>query len=107
LSTLAALVVLAIGVGTLTEYGLGIDLHVNHLLIGNQTIALARPSPLTALGLSFLAGALLLFDVRATARVRLSEWLLLCAAFTALVGLTGIVLETPPLYRLTRPSFVG
>ncbi|RPI47360.1 MAG: hypothetical protein EHM55_26645, partial [Acidobacteria bacterium] len=107
LSVLAALVVLGIGIGTLAEYWFGVDLRIDHLLVRNQTIGIARPSPLTALALSCLATALLLFDVRATARVRPSEWFVLCAALMAFVGITGFMLGVAPLYRLTRVPIIG
>ncbi|RPI53760.1 MAG: PAS domain S-box protein, partial [Acidobacteria bacterium] len=107
LSVLAALVALAIGTGTLLEYGLGVDLHIDQLLFRNQTIGFARPAPLTALALSFLAAALLTLDIRTSTRARPSEWLVLCAAVTAFVGLMGFVFGAAPLYRLTRAPLIG
>ncbi len=108
LSLLATLVVLVVGVGTLAEYGLGIDLPIDHLLARSQTtISPGRSSPPTALALTCLAAALLLFDVRASARVRPSEWLVLCAVLTAFTGLMGIILGAAPLYRLTRTPVIG
>ena len=108
LSLLATLVVLVIGVGTLAEYGLGVEFPIDRLLPRSQTALVPGPSsPLTALALTSLAAALLLFDVRATHRVRPSEWLVLCAALTAFTGLTGIILGAAPLYRLTRAPLIG
>src|SRR6185295_13148713 len=68
LSTLAALAVLAIGAATLAEYALGLDLHVDRLLVQHQAGPYpGRPSPPTALALTLLAAAVLLSGVRATA----------------------------------------
>jgi PAS domain S-box-containing protein len=108
LSVLAVLVVLAIAVGTLAQYALGIDLHIDQLLFRVDTAPYpGRPSPPTALALTLLGAALLLFDVRATARVRPSEWLILSAGLTAFAAFVGFVLGAAPLYRLSRAPVVG
>jgi hypothetical protein len=108
LSLLAAIAVLAIGVGQLAEYGLGIDLPMDRLLPRIQpTVSVGRSSPLTALVLTCLAAALLLSDVRATDRVTASQWLVLCAALVAFTGLTGIILGAAPLYQLSRTPIIG
>jgi PAS domain S-box-containing protein len=108
-SLLAALVVLALGVATLAEYGLRVDLHIGQLLIPDEpvTSSSVRPSPPTAFALTLLAGALLLFDSRTMSRMRPWEWLVLCAALTALTSLTGIILGAEPLYRLTHTPVSG
>lgn len=108
LSLLAAVVVFALAAGTLAEYGLGIDLHIDRLLIPNRPdTASARPSPPTALALALIATALFLFDTRPASQVRPSEWLILCAALTAFTALAGIILGAEPFYRLTRNPVVG
>ena len=108
LSRLAALAVLVIGVGQLAEYALGIDLPIDRVLPRvRPTLSLGQSSPPTALALTFLAAALLLSDVRTTARVTPSQWLGLCGALVAFTGLTGIILEAAPLYRLTRMPVIG
>ena len=108
LSVLAVLIVLAIGGGTLAEYELGADLHIDQLLfrVGAAPYP-GRPSPPTALALLFLGAALLLFDVRPTARVRPSEWLILPAGLTAFAAFVGAVLGAAPLYRLSRAPVIG
>ena len=108
LSLLAAIVVLVIGVGTLAEYALDVTSGLNQLFvrIGAGPYP-GRPSPPTALALTFLAGALLLFDSRPTARARPSEWLILCAGLIGLAALLGQLLGVGPLYRLSRASVVG
>src|SRR5262245_34502185 len=79
-SSLAAIVALGIGVGTLAEYALGIDLGIDQLLFAAQAAPYpGRPSPPTALALGLLAGALLVFDSHRTARARPAEWLALFA----------------------------
>src|SRR4029078_3132571 len=91
----AALVVLTIGVVTLAEYALSLDLRIDRIL--PQFLALGetgerypgRRSPPTALAISLLSAALLFFDVRPRARARPSEWLALCAFFTAFAALVG------------------
>lgn len=104
----AAAVVFALGAGTLAEYGLAIDLHIDRILVldGPDTSSL-RPSPPTALALTLLAAALLVFDTRRSARVRPAEWLILFAALTAFTALVGITLGAEPFYRLTRMPVIG
>ena len=69
LSLVAILVVLAIGAGTMAEYALARNLRIDQLLcaalVGPYP---GRPSPPTGLALSFLATALLIFDLRPAAR---------------------------------------
>ena len=101
LSVLAALIVLAIGVGTMAEYAFAVDLRIDPLLFvvpGGPYPG--RPSPPAALALSLLAAALLVFDFRPAARARPSEWLVVSAGVVAFVGLTGFVFGAAPLYRL-------
>ncbi len=108
LSVLAALVVIAIGAGTLAEYGLAVDLRIDQLLFpvpGGPYPG--RPSPPTALALSLLGSALLAFDFRPAARARPSEWLIVCAGVVAFVGLTGFVFGAAPLYRLPHAPVIG
>src|SRR5262245_49391529 len=86
-----AVAVLALGSATLVEYSLGVDLHIDRLLIPQAPDATSvRPALLAALGLILLACAVLFLDVRPTARVRPSEWFELYAGLIAIMGLTGI-----------------
>jgi hypothetical protein len=108
LSLAASLVAFTIGVGTLAEYALEIDLGIDRLLAAVPAGPYpGRPSPVTATALSFLGAALLLVDVRPRARARPSEWLTLCACVAAFVGLLGFVYGADPIYRLTRAPVVG
>ncbi|HEX6260456.1 MAG TPA: PAS domain S-box protein [Woeseiaceae bacterium] len=113
LSVLAALVVLGIGVGTLAEYALAVDLEIDRVLLGllrsadpGETYP-GRPSPPTALALALLSAAIVLFDFRPTAKTRPSEWLILAALFTAFVALTGFFFGAGPLYRLSDAPVTG
>jgi PAS domain S-box-containing protein len=108
MSVLASCVGLGIGVSTLLEYALGVDLGIDDVLEGVIATSGARqPSPSTAAALTCLASAVLLLDVRSTARVRPSEMLVLGAAFTAFTGLTGIILGAAPLYRSALAPLIG
>jgi hypothetical protein len=100
------LVALAIGVLTLAQYALAIDLHIDRLLARGQLGPYpGRPAPLTALGLPNLAAAVLRLEVRPAARARpserfaLSNWLI---AFTALLGSFATVTLAPQ--RRSGPS---
>lgn len=108
LSLLAAALVLFIGVATLAEYVLAIDLHMSRLLgLGEVGLYVRRPAAPTALALTCLAVALVLFDFRPTARARPSEWLVLLAALIALTALLGFFFGVSLLYRLVRAPTIG
>ena len=104
----AATVVLAIGFGTLIEYASGIDLGIDQLLFktGPEPYP-GRPSPPTALALSLLASALLVFDVRPHARARPSEWMILTAGLIGFVAIVGAAFGAGPLYRLRSAPITG
>jgi PAS domain S-box-containing protein len=105
---LAALVVLAIGVGTIADYGLAVELQIDRLFASfSGTVVPARSSLPSALSLTFLASAILIFNVGTGARLRPSELLVLCAALTAFTGLAGIILGAPMLYRSIRTPIIG
>jgi PAS domain S-box-containing protein len=110
ISLLAALVVLAVGVATLAQYILGVDLHIDRLLIAvptRQGPHAGRPSPPTAVALTCLAAALLVFDARPAARARPAEWLILLAALSAFMALLGQLFGAGPLYRTRGAHVVG
>lgn len=107
-SRLAAMVVLAIGAGTLAEYGFGVDLHIDQLLFrADGAPHPGRPSPWTALALVCLGAAIPTLDVRAGARARPSEALIFGAALIALTALVGQSYGAGALYRLGRSSVIG
>lgn len=108
LSLAASVVVLAIGVGTLVEYGLGLALSLDQVLIGSDVGPFpGRPSPPTALALTFLGAALILFDARPAARARPSEWLALSAGLIAFTATQGQLFGAGALYRLEDMYVVG
>jgi len=101
LSLLAAILVAAIGIATLAEYVFAIDLSIDQIFgrgpSGNPHPG--RPAPVTAVTFVLLSGALALFDTRARARARPSEWLVLCVALTAVTALLGFAFRAELLYR--------
>jgi PAS domain S-box-containing protein len=109
LSLLAAVLVLALGLITLAEYALGVELHIDQLIARGTPSAPhpGRPAPPTALALVFLASALVLFDFRAAARVRPSEWLAVAAGFIALTAALGFAFAVELHHRVTRVPFIG
>jgi PAS domain S-box-containing protein len=109
LALAAGVIVLVIGVGTLAEYLFGFDLHIDQLVMRGDRIepVPGRPAPPTALALTCLGAALLLFDFRASARARPSEWLSVGAGLTALTALLGLAFRAELLYRSVRAPRVG
>src|SRR4051812_28273857 len=85
LSALAAIIVLLIGVGTLAEYALSLQLNLDQLLVRSEIGPYpGRPSPPTAVALTLLAAAILVFDSKgANQRLRVSDWLSVGAALIA------------------------
>ncbi len=105
---MAAVVVLAIGAGTLAEYALRVDLRIDQLFIRAEAGPYpGRPSPPTAFALTCLAAAILLIDRRPTARARPSEWLVLFAGLTALTSLLGQLFGAEALYRFAHAPVIG
>jgi PAS domain S-box-containing protein len=108
LSLAATGVVLVIGIGTLVEYAAGTSLGLDELLRGGLPGPHpGRPSPLTALALTFLGFALLLFDVRPDSSNRPSDWFGVAAWIIAFTALLGQLFGTAELYRLPRAPVVG
>jgi PAS domain S-box-containing protein len=104
----AAIVVLAIGAGTVAEYAFSVDLHIDQLIVRSQAGPYpGRPSPLTGIALMALGGAILLIDFRPVARVRPSEGLVLCSALIGFTALLGFLFGAGPIYRLARVPVIG
>jgi PAS domain S-box-containing protein len=104
----AAVVVLAIALGTLIEYVAGIDLRIDQLIFAaDREPYPGRPSPPTALALTLLAAALLLFDLRPRAAIRPSELMILGAGFVAFAAVVGATLGAGALYRLRAAPVTG
>ena len=117
LCVVAAAIVLVIGVGSLAETAFGLDLHIDQLLVqANVGMHPGRPSPPTALALTLLGSAILIFDTFPGSATRPSEWLLISAALIGLVGVTGQILgfggvarrlPPSPLVGIAAPAAVG
>ena len=104
----AALIALAIGLGTTVEYATGRDLGIDQLLLetGGGPYP-GRPSPPTAVAIALLAGASLLFDARRRARASPPEWMILGAGLIAFVALVGAAFGAGPVYRMRTAPIVG
>ena len=109
LATVAAVVALGIGLGTIAEHVLRIDLGLDHLMEAAQKRGQhpRRPSPASAASLALIAGALLALDVRPAARSHLSEWLLLTVALAALTALLGFLFGVELHVSLARGPIIG
>jgi len=96
---------LAIGLGTLLEYGTGIDLHIDQLLARDAAQAegpyAGRMAPNAAFGLAALGGALILFPGSGWRR-RAAGWLALLVVFEAVLALLGYLHGTRSLYQVAR-----
>jgi PAS domain S-box-containing protein len=104
----AAVVVLAVGLGTLLEYASGIDLGIDQLLFTSGAERHpGRPSPPSVLALTLLAVALLLFDLRPRSRSRPSEWMILASGLIGFAAVVGAAFGAGPLYRLRTVPITG
>ena len=107
-SVLAALVVLAVGVATLAEYLLAIDLGIDRALISvHSGPHPGRPSLVTALALTLLSSGLIVFDAGSSARIRPAECLVLLSGIAVFSALIGFAFGAGPLYRLARMPMIG
>jgi PAS domain S-box-containing protein len=107
-SVLAALIVLAVGVATLAEYLLGTDLGIDRaLVVVHSGQHPGRPSPVTALALTVLSSALIVFDAGSEGRIRPAECLVLLGGTVAFSALIGMAFGAAPLYRLMRVPMIG
>jgi len=91
--------------GTLLEYGTGIDLHIDQLLARDAAQAegpyAGRMAPNAAFGLAALGGALILFPGSGWRR-RAAGWLALLVVFEAVLALLGYLHGTRSLYQVAR-----
>src|SRR5882672_12119336 len=91
--------------GTLLEYGTGIDLHIDRLLACDAAQAegpyAGRMAPNAAFGLAALGGALNLFPGSGWRR-RAAGWLALLVVFEAVLALLGYLHGTRSLYQVAR-----
>src|SRR6476659_2868208 len=107
-SVLAALIVLAVGVATLAECLLAMDLGIDRaLVVVHSGQHPGRPSPVTALALTVLSSALIVFDAGSDGRIRPAECLVLLGGTVAFSALIGMAFGAAPLYRLMRVPMIG
>lgn len=108
LASVAALLVLVIGLGTLIEYGAGRSLGLDELLFKEAPSPYpGRPSPPSALAAALLAGGLLTFDLSPDARARPSEWMIVGAGLLGFAAIVGAAFGAAPLYRLRNAPITG
>ena len=95
----------AIGIGTLLEYGTGIDLHIDQLFareaVQGEGAYPGRMAPNAAFGLAVLGTAMILFPVSGRRR-RAAGWLALLVTFEAVLALLGYLHGTRSLYQVAR-----
>lgn len=96
----AALAVLAISLGTVAGYALGGHLFLDQLF-RNRIGPYYPTSSLSAVTFASLAAAIAFYD--SGRRFRISEWLILGAAFIAITTLLGYLYGASSAYALTGP----
>jgi PAS domain S-box-containing protein len=108
LSTIASFIALAIGVLTIAEYALTLPFSIDQILVRTDLGPFpGRPSPPTAVAISLLASAILLFERQSDARIQPPEWLALSAGVIALAALAGQLFGAGPLYELAAIPTIG
>jgi len=100
-----AVFAVAVGVGTLLEYGTGIDLHIDQLFAREaaqgEGAYPGRMAPNAAFGLAALGAAMILFPGSGWRR-RAAGWLALLVMFEAVLALLGYLHGTKSLYQVAR-----
>lgn len=108
MSVLAALVVLFVGVATVADYLLAIDLSIDRALFHIDVAPYpGRSAALAAVALTLLSSGLIVFDTRPAAVVRPSECLILLGGLTAFSALIAFAFGGGPLLRLRRMPVLG
>ena len=108
LAASAAIIVLAVSVGTVVEYALNTHLFLDKLVRQRTEPYYPGPSsPPSAIAFALLAAAVLFFDSGSSTRFRLSEWLILSAALIAITALLGYLYGASSAYRLTGSPSTG
>jgi PAS domain S-box-containing protein len=110
-SAVLAITALAIGVGTMAEFALHFRFALDQFFIRTDAQVLSSypgtPSAPTALAVTLLAAAILLFNSRLSERIRPSEWLIVAAGLIAFTALLGQLFGAEALYRFARTSVIG
>ena len=99
-----AAIAVALTLGTLLQYALGVDLRIDRLIFDVPAVAgqpnPARMAPISAVGMLLVAIAALTQAWGSIESIRLSEWCALGAAFTAFVAILGYVYGVNALYAV-------
>lgn len=111
LATALALLLGALGVLTLAEYGFERDLSIDQMLFQDPLAAPGTPpgrmAVMTALNFTLLAVALLLIDVATRSGKRPSHWLALAIAANAYLAVLGYAYNVSALYAVAAMSSVA
>jgi hypothetical protein len=104
--TFASLVAL-VGLGTLCEYVLGLNLGIDQLLFHEPDGALAtyspgRMSPVAAIALAAIGAALMLLALKTRHSERAAQGLSLLAALAAMLAIIGHIYHATILYRFMQ-----
>lgn len=107
----AAAIVGAIGLLTLAEFTLGLDLGIDQLLFADQSLPRlpypGRMALMTSVNFTLLAAALLLIDVETRRRRRPSNLLALLIAANSFLAVLGYLFGVDALYRIAALSSVA
>ena len=98
-----ALLAGALGILTLAEYATALDLHIDHMLVPAETLAVVDPGDIRPWPVTSLAMVLLATAVHALADHRKSRWplidgLALSAAVLAISAMVGYLIEGSQVY---------
>ena len=112
LARLLAVLVGAIGLLTLSEYGFGWQLGIDQLLFVENVPGLAaafpgRMPPMSAMNFTLLAAALLLIDAETAGGARPSNWIALLIAVNSFLAVLGYLYGVDALYRVAALTAVA
>ena len=112
LGPVLAAIVAAIGLLTLAQFVLGVDLGIDQILFAADPAAAGLPYPgrmalMTAVNFTLLGAALLLIDVQTRRRMRPSNWLALAIAANAFLAILGYLYGVDALYQVAALSAVA
>src|SRR5918994_872267 len=107
---LLGVIVVSIGLLTLTEYASGYDMGIDQLLFTDpllpENLYPGRMAPATALNFVLLGAALTIFHWDTVRDNRPAEWLILLAALSSIIAIIGYVYSVQSLYRVAGSTSV-
>jgi PAS domain S-box-containing protein len=102
------LAVLAISIGTVTEYALRSQLFLDQFVQQRKGAYLPAPSSIpSAVAFALLASGIAVFNWRSGKRFRPAEWLILGTGLIAITALLGYLYGASSSYRVTGPGMPG